>query len=590
MSIDYSDGEATESLILKLLRDATDVSASANIAPDRHDLWAARYHLSPVRANLLRHLDFEGLDAIELGAGMGGVSRHIAERAKSLTVIEGTEARFRALSERLRDLGNWTGSVSNLQDISLGNNYDVVLLIGVLEYSELFITRANPGESPFLATLKIARQLLRPGGVVVVAIENKLGLKYWRGASEDHTSFMFDGICGYPLTKSPRTFSRQEMLGIFRSCGLAHVDEYYPFPDYKMPSCVLSREFMERYPLTAADIATSQPAEVYGYRNISYFPDVLAAKSVAEAGLLPEFANSFLFLGTTDTESDIRQKLLNRDTAGQRAWHYSMDRRIPVETTFIVHDKTTVEKLPLHGAANRMHAQSGGYELTWSAGKKTDLLTGSPLRSVLLNHAYFDNWDLFLAELGQFVDWAISNWSSRTQPETHMDRRAIDVVALNAQVDPDSPPESNARYQVFDLEWELGDDFTRSLFCFRNAFIFRAYREYFSSAPPIHSLSDLYVHLCERAKVAPCLDDDIAAEAHIQHMASGLDIDLAKRVFRTMLTTAFNARGFARTTADSDLGDLRGKLRQNHSVMMSRGHRAVTRLYSIWNNRIKKST
>ncbi len=141
--IAYSDGIQVEKQILDLLNQETELSSDAAPGLDRYFQWAVKYHLCPERSNLFRHLAFQGLDVLELGAGMGGVSRYLAETAKSLTAIEGTEARFKALSARLRDLKNWSGIVGNIQDVELAQKFDVVCVIGVLEYSDLFLTSTN---------------------------------------------------------------------------------------------------------------------------------------------------------------------------------------------------------------------------------------------------------------------------------------------------------------------------------------------------------------------------------------------------------------------------------------------------------------
>ena len=59
-------------------------------------------------------------------------------------------------------------------------------LIGVLEYAELYV-KPVAGESAFVTMLKRARECLKPGGAILLAIENRLGLKYFGGCAEDHT-------------------------------------------------------------------------------------------------------------------------------------------------------------------------------------------------------------------------------------------------------------------------------------------------------------------------------------------------------------------------------------------------------------------
>lgn len=43
-----------------------------------------------------------------------------------------------------------------------------------------------------------------------MAIENKLGLKYFAGCKEDHVGRMFEGIEGYKNTSGVETFSKRE--------------------------------------------------------------------------------------------------------------------------------------------------------------------------------------------------------------------------------------------------------------------------------------------------------------------------------------------------------------------------------------------
>ena len=81
------------------------------------------------------------------------------------------------------------------QDVQkhLSEKYDVITLIGVLEYAGSYIDSDNPYED-FIKTLKTH---LKPNGRIIIAIENRFGLKYWEGAKEDHTGGFFEGLEGY---------------------------------------------------------------------------------------------------------------------------------------------------------------------------------------------------------------------------------------------------------------------------------------------------------------------------------------------------------------------------------------------------------
>mgnify|MGYP006938600231 CR=1 FL=1 len=46
----------------------------------------------------------------------------------------------------------------------------------------------------------------------MIAIENRLGLKYWAGCTEDHVGKYFEGLENYPDTRSVRTFPERNCL------------------------------------------------------------------------------------------------------------------------------------------------------------------------------------------------------------------------------------------------------------------------------------------------------------------------------------------------------------------------------------------
>ena len=355
----------------------------------------------------MRHLDWSGLDVLELGAGMGAVSRFLAEEARSVTVVEGTEIRYSVLSERLRDLSNWSGVVANIQSVKLPRKFDVVCVIGVLEYSELYVS----GENPFLAFLEKASSFLKPGGVLLLAIENKLGLKYWSGAAEDHSGALFDGICGYPSRKSPKTFSRRELKALVRTAGFTQIEEQFPFPDYKIPSAVMTLDFLDRWPQLASDVAATHPFRNYGLPRVQYFPDPLALRSLAGAGLLADFSNSFLFLATRDENSDTRRRLLRRSLElKEKAWHYSIQRRPIMRTVFQGDDSIRISKESPDGKTEQDFATSAG-KLKWKLPAADAYAGGESPRFLLCKQAYFGDWEGFLATLGAFLDWSLTHSS-----------------------------------------------------------------------------------------------------------------------------------------------------------------------------------
>ena len=77
--------------------------------------------------------------------------------------------------------------VGNLNDMSFDQPFDYVVVNGVLEYAMSF----TKGDTPYETFLENMGQYLNEAGKILIAIENKLGLKYFAGAPEDRAGSPF---------------------------------------------------------------------------------------------------------------------------------------------------------------------------------------------------------------------------------------------------------------------------------------------------------------------------------------------------------------------------------------------------------------
>lgn len=498
MAISYRDG--AEERVGRILRDSEDVSSLALLAPEGSD-WELSYHLAPERGNLLRPFDFDGLSVVELGAGMGGASRVVAERCARYLGVEGAPDRAAALRERLRDLPHVGVEVCNLSDFITDERFDVVLLVGVLEYAALYVASSGGDLAPFERVLECASALLKPGGAVVLAIENRNGLKYWAGAPEDHTSRPFDGIVGYPHRNSPQTFSRRVLLRLLRTVGLGAVDEFYPWPDYKMPSVVVSRKLVQSHPFFAAELVGDAQARAL-QRHPENFPLSLAAMELARSGLLHEFSNSFLFVGFARGGGELRNRLLRRHLAdGELAWHYSLKRRVPAETAFAsdASGGLVVRKRPLI-------APSAAFEtVLWQPSPEQPARLERSVFHHLRSFAFAGRSSEFQQTLERFLGWALERWGL---PDGRVAPEALDVNPTNAV------PDAQA-FDLFDIEWVSNDPIPASWFVLRCLFTIEDAVTMFP-APPWRTLGDLYDALCRRFGIQPDLEADLAREARLQ--------------------------------------------------------------------------
>ena len=108
---------------------------------------------------------------LDVGAGTGTLSRYLGERAASVLALEGNMARAEVAAERCRDLDAVEVVCGSLEDLAAEERFDLITVVGVLEYSGAAIGGAA-GAGRLLDSV---RRHLRPGGAMVLAIENQLG-------------------------------------------------------------------------------------------------------------------------------------------------------------------------------------------------------------------------------------------------------------------------------------------------------------------------------------------------------------------------------------------------------------------------------
>ena len=293
-AVDYSDG--AEDAVFRTLSEAHDRSVGSDELASAIVDWPTRYHFSRLRANLLRPLALRpGLRALDVGAGSGALARFLGEAGLEVVALEGTLARARSAALRCESLTNVEVVCGDLEAFEDPSGFDIVTCVGVLEYVPA------PRRTSFLKRL---RALTRPTGVLVLAIENQLGLKYLLGYGEDHSGEPWLGVEGYPGQTPARTFSRACLTQMLSQADFGAQRWLFPFPDYKLPMVVLDES---AYALEDASVLVDQfvgwPCSSDASAPLRLCDDRRAHRVFLEAGLGPHVANSFLVLAGGNQEA-----------------------------------------------------------------------------------------------------------------------------------------------------------------------------------------------------------------------------------------------------------------------------------------------
>jgi len=327
---EYSDGDEVERRIYEILRNSPDNSSCSDFLKKSIVDWATEYHFSEYRSNLLRHFDFANKNILELGAGCGAITRFLGESSKKVDAVEGSIVRAKCISQRCRELSNVRVFCSDFTNIEFKERYDVVTLIGVAEYSSLTLKTLDP----FRDYLLKAKSFLKEDGILILAIENKLGLKYFSGLPEDHTGIPYYGIYGLYNKKTVQTLGKNEIKEKMHEAGFYFCDFYYPFPDYKLPKVVVKESVIQDGSMSISDILLSVKERDYSNNYQMKFETNLVWESLENNKIIDQLANSFLIISST----------VKKTTDSNLVYYYTMDRKRKYNTkTVFKKDKDSIK-------------------------------------------------------------------------------------------------------------------------------------------------------------------------------------------------------------------------------------------------------
>lgn len=155
-------------------------------------------------------------------------------------------------SEELTNLFNKNAkeviTIENLKDDklieeTLKNKFDVITLIGIQENWNQVIGNDLSLEE----LLKKLMSFLKSEGKILLALDNKFGLRLFAGNPEKILNNKFETLIGYNnQPQKIETFTKSKLDKIFKNLGF-NARFYYPLPDYKMPNVIFSQDELPKY-------------------------------------------------------------------------------------------------------------------------------------------------------------------------------------------------------------------------------------------------------------------------------------------------------------------------------------------------------
>ena len=455
----YCDG-AIEDELLEIARDYSTVEFQRIIEEKKS--WPVLYHLSALRENIVEWLPIDKkMKVLEIGAGCGAITGALAAKAGEVTCIDLSKKRSMINAYRHVDCDNVMIHVGNFQDVEpdLPCDYDYICLIGVFEYAQAYIQ----SETPYEDFLNIIKKHVKPQGHIVIAIENKFGLKYWAGCKEDHLGTYFSGLEDYPDGGVVRTFTKDGLLAIARKCGCEETSMYYPYPDYKFPTSIYSDAYLPKVGELSSNLRN------FDRERLQLFDEKKVFDSIIREKQFPLFSNSYmLVLGpklpieyvkySNDRADAFRIKtILKEDAAGKKLEKHPLSDAAQnhIRKTYEAYAKLDERYRGGELSINRCKLEKSGQE---GAYLSLEYLTGTSLTELLDEKLESGDWKGFQALFEEYV----RKISSREEEPV----ADYDLIFANILVSADNT------WNVIDYEWTFNRPIETKEIAFRAVYCY----------------------------------------------------------------------------------------------------------------------
>lgn len=246
--------------------------------------WEVFYHLSQMRTSLLNWYEFEENSAIlEISGGFGAITGLLCRRCGSVVTFEPSQFRAEGIRIRYdsnRNLqvidGEWTEAAFG------GKQFDYVFL-----NCESLFDKGPLDAEEYIEWFCRAKRLLKEEGKLLIAAENRYGIRYFCGEIDPDTSLPFAAInrcnqaAGY-------FFSRHELTQYIYKAGFEDCKFYYPLPGNQFPQLIYSDEYLPQKDICERLVFYYRNKETLIALERELYADIL------DNQVFPFMANSFL--------------------------------------------------------------------------------------------------------------------------------------------------------------------------------------------------------------------------------------------------------------------------------------------------------
>ena len=239
---------------------------------DNHSKIKNVLALSEIRENILNWYEFkEGSSVLEMNANYGELTSLLCKKCKKVTSIEASLKKSEIIKLRHEDKKNLEIIVGDLKQIKIRNKFDYIVIVDAKDKIEEY--------------LEYAKKHLNDSGIIIIAVNNKFGIKSWITTKED----------GKVTANNKTTISKNKLEELLNNMQYRF---YYPLPDYKMPNIIYTDKSLP----TLSNI----------YRDLTYKDESVNLKEVdAYAEIIKNDRNDFIKFANSFIVEVSKEKLEN---------------------------------------------------------------------------------------------------------------------------------------------------------------------------------------------------------------------------------------------------------------------------------------
>lgn len=206
---------------------------------------------------------------LDLGSGWGSYTFALSPRVTSVIAADSCKESLEFIGLRAKQDGINNILPVHIEPLDKGSLpfksgiFDSVIMNGVLEWVGSYLSKGSPLGMQVDCLREVFRTL-KPGGALLIGIENRFGLQYFYGAPDDHLlhysrdkkiayttilpRFIASLICRMKLGISYRTYTHS-LLGLKRmlnKTGFRSIEFYFPVDGYRaITTKILPSDCME---------------------------------------------------------------------------------------------------------------------------------------------------------------------------------------------------------------------------------------------------------------------------------------------------------------------------------------------------------